>query len=62
MEGDHLVNVSGTEDVELYPQKDGFFLAKGHDAKVEFVKDSSGKVIEQIIHRPNLELHYKKVE
>ena len=37
-------------------------LSQGHDAKVEFVKDSSGKVIEQIIHRPNLELHYKKVE
>jgi hypothetical protein len=63
VEGDHLVNVFvGNEDVELYPQKDGFFLAKGHDGKVEFVRDSSGKVIEQIIHRPNLELHYKKVE
>jgi CubicO group peptidase (beta-lactamase class C family) len=63
VEGDHLLNVFlGNEDVELYPQKDGFFLPKGHDGKVEFVKDSSGKVIEQIIYRPNFELHYKKVE
>ena len=63
IEGNHLKqHPTGESDVQLYPEKENFFFAKGYDAKVEFVKDANGKVIEQIIRRNNLELHFKKIK
>lgn len=60
---DHLTAQAREGDVhELYPLGNNMFLNKKRNIRVEFVKDTEGKVIEHIVRRTRYkEDHFKKI-
>jgi acetyl esterase/lipase len=63
VEGDHLIARAGGESNELYPVSDNIFIQKKYNVRVEFVKDTEGKVTEHILRLTRYkEFHYRKTE
>ena len=63
-EGDKLMGEprDGGSKEELQPQEDGSFLVTNVNAKVRFVRDDKGKVIEIVINLNDQEIKGKKIK
>ena len=62
-EGDKLFGQPpGDNKEELVPQNDGSFLVTNVDAKVTFVRDDKGKVIELLVNLNGQEMKGKKIK
>lgn len=48
--------------VDIFPKKENVFFLKVVEAELEFVKNTSGEVIELILHQGGRDLHGKKVK
>jgi len=56
-----MAQATGQPSFELFPEKEDHFFVKVVEAKVEFVKDASGKVSEMILRQNGQEPHGKKI-
>ncbi len=57
-----MIQATGQEKVEIFPESETKFFLKVVDAQIEFVKDASGKVTELILYQGGQKLEAKKVK
>ncbi len=60
--GDHLrAQATGQPAFEIFAEKENVFFLKAVEAKIEFVKDEVGRVIELILYQNGMTPHGKKI-
>lgn len=57
-----MIQPTGQQKAEIFPESETKFFPKVVDAQIEFVKDASGKVTELIIHQGGQKLQAKKIK
>jgi len=57
-----MIQATGQQKAEIFPESDTKFFPKVVDAQIEFVKDSSGKVTGLILYQGGQKLQAKKVK
>jgi hypothetical protein len=63
IEGDRIfATATGQSKVEIYPESETKFFLKVVDAKLEFVKDESGKFNKVILHQGGRDMEGKRVK
>jgi CubicO group peptidase (beta-lactamase class C family) len=62
-EGDRLMaRLTGQPKLQLFPESETSFFDKAVDARVEFIKDKSGKVTHLVIHQGGVDLKARRRE
>jgi CubicO group peptidase (beta-lactamase class C family) len=59
--GHVMTQATGQPKIEIYPESDTKFFVKVVDAKIEFVKDETGKVNKLILHQGGRDMEGKRV-
>lgn len=57
-----MIQATGQEKVEIFPESESKFFLKVVEARIEFVKDASGKVTGLILYQAGQKLQAKKIK